>query len=420
MRSTGSPVATAAGAGPATLWSRTVEVDDAAAAAAVPGGELCWLAPTVQLAGWGVAARIPADGPRRGVTAPAALAERFADVDDAGGAVAPVAFASLTFDPGAPGSVLVVPRRTVRRRGGRAWLTVVADRPMADDDLRVPAPPPPPRPRRRVRYAGTTATEIAWIDAVDRAVRRIRAGDLEKVVLARDRVVHGDGPFDVPQLLTRLRDRFPSCMVFHVEGLLGASPELLVRRDSTAITSLVLAGTAGRGADAAEDDRIGARLLASAKDLAEHRPAVRSVRDTLRPVTDALDVEAAPRLLRLANVQHLATRITGRLTRPVSALELAVRLHPTAAVGGTPTATALELIAGLETMDRGRYAGPVGWVDAGGDGEFAIALRCAQLDGTRARLFAGAGIVADSLPEAELEETRLKLRAMQSAFGPPP
>jgi menaquinone-specific isochorismate synthase len=267
-----------------------------------------------------------------------------------------------------------------------------------------------------VRYAGASAAEIAWLDAVDRAVRRIRAGDVEKVVLARDRLVYSDEPFDLGALVTRLRERFPDCYTFRVAGLVGASPELLIRRSGDRLGSLVLAGTARRGAGDADDQRIGDDLLASAKDLAEHRPAVASVRATLEPLTARLDVEDTPHLLRLANVQHLATSVTGTLLSPVDALALAERLHPTAAVGGTPTARALELIAELETIDRGRYAGPVGWVDAAGDGELAIALRCAQIDGARGRLFAGAGIVGDSLPESELEETRLKLRAMQSAF----
>jgi menaquinone-specific isochorismate synthase len=399
------------------LWSRTVEVDHAAAGAVLAGGEWCWLGPSVELAGWGGAARLtPDDEPAR-AAAVSALNRRFATIvsgdPDLPG---PVAFASLTFDLAAAGSVLVIPRTVVRRRDGRAWLTVVGDRPVADDDLRLPDPPPAPRPSTRVRYAGASAAEIAWLDAVDRAVRRIRAGDVEKVVLARDRLVYSDEPFDLGALVTRLRERFPDCYTFRVAGLVGASPELLIRRSGDRLGSLVLAGTARRGAGDADDQRIGDDLMASAKDLAEHRLAVASVRATLEPLTARLDVEDTPHLLRLANVQHLATSVTGTLLSPVDALALAERLHPTAAVGGTPTARALELIAELETIDRGRYAGPVGWVDAAGDGELAIALRCAQIDGARGRLFAGAGIVGDSLPESELEETRLKLRAMQSAF----
>jgi len=399
-----------------SLWSRTVEVDHAAAGAVLSGGEWCWLAPDVELAGWGSAAQLTPDDEATRAAAAGALTRRFATIVSERDLPGPVAFASLTFDPAAVGSVLVIPRTVVRRRDGRAWLTVVGGRPVADADLRLPDPPPPPRASQRVRYAGASAAEIAWLDAVDRAVRRIRAGDVEKVVLARDRLVYSDQPFDLGALALRLRERFPDCFTFRVAGLVGASPELLIRRAGDRVRSLVLAGTARRGVDDTEDRRIGDDLLASAKDLAEHRPAVVSVRATLEPLTARLDVEDSPHLLRLANVQHLATSVMGTLASPVDALALAQRLHPTAAVGGTPTARALELISELETIDRGRYAGPVGWVDAAGDGELAIALRCAQIDGTRARLFAGAGIVGDSLPESELEETRLKLRAMQSAF----
>ncbi|CAN5912605.1 isochorismate synthase [soil metagenome] len=399
------------------LWSHTVAIADDRAAEVMTAGELCWLAPTVELAGWGEALRIPVDGVDARDGAAATVARHLSQIAGDASTPGPVAFASLAFDPHSPGSVLVVPRTTVRRSGGRAWLTVVDDRPIAAGDLHVPSAPRPSEPTGRVRYAGATAAEIAWIEAVDRAVRRIRAGDIEKVVLARDRVVSSDRAFDLPRILGRLRERFSSCYTFRVDGLIGASPELLIRRDGADISSLVLAGTARRGATAEEDHRIGAQLLSSAKDLAEHRPAVASVRATLGPLVSDLDIEEQPHLLRLANVQHLATRVTGRLHTPADALALAVRLHPTAAVGGTPTDRALQVIAELETIDRARYAGPVGWVDASGDGEFAIALRCAQFDGTTARLFAGGGIVADSLPEAELEETRLKLRAMQAALG---
>lgn len=402
-------------------WISSAEIPNDRAAALTGGAELRWLTATHELAGWGSAIRIPVGtGPQRFAGAAAALERQVATLHPAGGPptadLPPVAFCSFTFDPGAQDSVMVVPRLLVRRRDGRAWVTAITDRPPDRGDLLPPPPPATDPPGGRVRYAGTTATEIAWIDAVDRAVRRIRAGEVEKVVLARDRVVYSRTPFAAGRLVARLHATFPTCFVFHVAGLVGASPELLVRRDGARVTSLVLAGTAPRGRDAAHDDALGDALLRSDKDLAEHRPAVTSVRRVLEPVTTALAVDDRPSLLRLANVQHLATAVSGTLRRPVPALELAGHLHPTAAVGGTPRAAALAMIGELETIDRGRYAGPVGWVDGNGDGELAIALRCAELDGSRARLFAGAGIVAGSLPESELEETRLKLRAMQSAF----
>jgi menaquinone-specific isochorismate synthase len=400
-------------------WVRSREIDDAEAARLTTAGELCWLTDGHELAGWGAALRIGV-GTGRGRFNDAA--ETFARhvaamdiVDQAHAATRPLAFCSFTFDPSSHDSVMVVPRVVVRRRAGRAWLTMISDQPVTPRDL-VPPPVTAVAGIGRVRYAGTTATEIDWIDAVDRAVRRIRHGEAEKVVLARDRVVYSHEPFEATALLRRLRASFPSCFTFHVAGLIGASPELLIRREGAQITSLVLAGTARRGRDATEDSSLGDALLRSAKDLAEHRPAVTDVRGVLDALVTQLDVDDHPTLLRLANVQHLATRMSGRLHTPVHALHVAGLLHPTAAVGGTPRDVALAMIAELETIDRGRYAGPVGWVDAAGDGELAIALRCAQLTGARARLFAGAGIVADSLPENELEETRLKLRAMQSAF----
>jgi menaquinone-specific isochorismate synthase len=215
----------------------------------------------------------------------------------------------------------------------------------------------------------------------------------------------------------RLADRFPGCQTFSIDGLVGASPEVLVARTGAELRSLVLAGTAPRGEDAATDGDHAQRLLASDKERREHRFAVESVRDALMEAAGDLKVGSSPEVLRLANVMHLATTVTANAVGSASSLALAGLLHPSAAVCGTPTSAAQEMIRRLEGMDRARYSGPVGWTDARGDGQWAIALRCAELRGTRARLFAGAGIVDGSLPEAELEETRLKLRAMQSAFA---
>lgn len=303
-----------------------------------------------------------------------------------------VAFVSLTFDPRSHGSVLTIPEELVTEPAA------AARRPVEED---------------RIRFAGSSMPDLHWLEAVAEAVTRIRDGRLEKVVLARDHAVWSRVPFD-PRLLTRrLAERFPSCWTFLVDGLVGATPELLVRRRGRSVESLVLAGSAAPGPEAAE------QLLRSKKDRGEHELAVRSVRDVLAGRCAALRVDDEPWLLELDNVQHLATRFTGTLDAPATALDLAAALHPTAAVGGVPTGVAVDTIRELEGMDRGRYGGPVGWVDGDGDGEFGIALRCAELSGARARLFAGAGIVADSLPEAELEETRLKLDAVLSALSPP-
>jgi menaquinone-specific isochorismate synthase len=364
--------------------------------------------------GWGEAVRVDLGPGERFARAAAALAalRREAEVDDPLGVPGSglVAFTSFTFDPAASGSVLLVPATVLARRGGRAWLTTV-------DGAEAAVPPPQGLPATgRIRFAGASVSELAWLEAVDTARARLDGVTIEKVVLARDLAVWSEEPFDPRVLARRLAERFPACFTFAVDGLVGASPELLVRRTGTAVDSLVLAGSAARGRDAAEDAALGRTLLASSKDLHEHRPAVAAVAGALRALGVELQLDAEPRLLRLDNIQHLATDVRGRLAGAATALDLAGRLHPTPAVCGTPTDAARALIRELEGLDRGRYAGPVGWVDARGDGEFAIALRCAVVVGARARLFAGAGIVAESLPEAELEETRLKFRAMQSAL----
>ena len=381
---------------------------------------LAWIRQGEGLAGWGEAARVtlPA-GEDRFTAGEKWLRELFdgATIDDqvklpGSGAVA---FGSFTFDSACDGSVLVVPRAVLGRRAGQAWLTTIGG----------PAPPAgPARPwtvPAEVRWHDGSLPAPDWEQAVSTAVSRIRAGDLGKVVLARDLFATASDDIDVRVLLHRLAGRYPGCYTFAVAGLVGATPELLIRRQDADISSLVLAGTTPRGRDAAEDASLGAGLLSSEKDTEEHQYAVADVRAALAPLCDRLVVDARPSLLRLANVQHLATAITGRLARSKpgsdhSVLSLVAALHPTGAVCGTPTEAAMELIRELEGMDRGRYAGPVGWVDAQGNGEWGIALRCAELDGPRARLFAGCGIVAGSDPAAELAEAQTKFRPMQFAL----
>jgi menaquinone-specific isochorismate synthase len=380
-----------------------------------------WVRRGEGLVAWGTAARLdPGPGPDRFARADAALRAVAADAevhDDVGGAGSGlVAIGSFAFEDDAPGSVLRVPRVVVGRRDGRTWLT------RTDGDGLPPVPGPAAAAvsagvRDRPRYAGSSKPDLHWLEAVAEAVDRIRSGALEKVVLARDHAVWAQEPFDALDLARRLTARFPSCHTFVVDGLVGATPELLLARAGDAVTSRVLAGTTGRDADEVTDAALGAALLDSDKDQHEHRLAAESVAEVLGPRCTVLDHDATPRLLRLDNVQHLATTFTGQLASAASALELVAALHPTAAVGGTPRTTARALIRELEGMDRGRYAAPVGWTDADGDGEWGIALRCAELAGARARLFAGVGIVAASLPEDELEETRLKLRAMQAVLG---
>lgn len=382
---------------------------------------LLWSQRDDGLVGWGTAVRVtPGTGPGRFARAEQAVAElaAAAHVDDTvgvpGGGL--VAFASFTFDPRTAGSVLVVPRRLVGRRDGVTWQTRI-DGPEMGDDVPGPAALPLPEPvRDRVRFAGSSLPDVQWLDAVAQTIKHIEAGEVDKVVLARDHAVWSHHRLDPRWLAGRLARRFPDCFTFLVDALIGATPELLLRRSGDQVVSMSLAGTAPRGADAAADAAAGAGLLASDKDQREHAFAARSVAAALRPVCTTSSVSPEPFLLRLDNVQHLATEVRGTLAEDHGALALVDRLHPTAAVGGTPRDRALDLIRQLEGMERGRYAGPVGWVAADGDGEFGIALRCAELSGARARLFAGAGVVAGSLPEDELEETRVKLRAMQGAL----
>lgn len=406
------------------LRARTWPIDDVGPLLAhlpSPAG-FAWLRGDDGLVGWGETARVHVDGRDRFRDAAdrwrelAAASEVIDDVAVRGSGL--VAFGSFTFDHRSHGSSLAVPAVVVGRHEGRAFVTAITADGRSPTAPELDPRPTDPGPLDRPRYAGASIPDVLWLDAVAEAVDRIEAGSIEKVVLARDYAVWSRTPFDPRVLAARLNARFPSCLTFAVDGLVGATPELLVRRSGAAVESLALAGTARRGADAQEDQRIGAELLGSDKDRREHQLAAATVETALGPHVRDLAWSDEPHLLRLDNLMHLATRFRGRVEDPatVSALDLAAALHPTAAVGGTPTDVAVEAIRELEGMDRGRYAGPVGWIDADGDGEWGIALRCAELSGARARLFAGAGIVRGSLPESELEETRVKLQAMQSAF----
>ncbi len=292
-----------------------------------------------------------------------------------------------------------------------------AQGPSAPPDAQDPAGPArDPAAPQDLQWRDGRLTAPEWADAVAAAVGRIASGALRKVVLARDVFATAGGPIDARILLRRLAARYPGCFTFACANLVGATPELLVRRVGGEITALILGGTSPRGATPAEDAELGAALLASAKNTEEHAYAVASVRDALAPLCADLDIPSRPSLLKLANVHHLGTAVRGTLAMDRSVLSLAGALHPPAAVCGTPAEAALELIRELEHMERGRYAGPVGWVDANGNGEFGIALRCAELDGRRARLFAGCGIVADSDPAAEVAETEVKFLPMRQSL----
>jgi menaquinone-specific isochorismate synthase len=437
---------------------------------------VAWIQHGAGLVGWGEAARVslPA-GEDRFTAGEKWLRSIFeaADIDDQVQlrGSGPIAFGSFTFDASSDESVLIVPRVVLGRDGrGQAWRTVLS---RGDSISRGDDPPRPPRfwgdpspqtplggdksphaplavqsphaqsPQALLAARTTLAAQTPlapqadlapigpldwregslpgprWEEAVAEAVAAIKAGGLRKVVLARDLFATAAQPIDVRLLLHRLAARYPDCFTFACDGMVGATPELLVRRADRQVSALVLGGTAPRGGDAAQDEALGSELLASAKNNEEHAYAVASIRDALGPLCDALEVEARPGLLKFPNLQHLGTQVHGTLAdseKPKSALALAAAVHPPAAVCGTPASAALELIRELEHMDRQRYAGPVGWVDADGNGEWGIALRCAQLSGRTARLFAGCGIVAGSEPAAELAETLVKFQPMRGAL----
>jgi menaquinone-specific isochorismate synthase len=234
--------------------------------------------------------------------------------------------------------------------------------------------------------------------------------------------VTANRPFVTSDVLSRLLALYPTCMVFRVDGFLGASPELLIERRDTHVASHPLAGTIGRSGDLATDEALIAGLLASPKERREHAYVIEDLRRILGPLCESLDVPDKPTVLELRNVSHLATRLTGVLSAsPVvpSALQLVAEVHPTPAVGGTPTGEAVAYIGEVEGFDRGRYAGPVGWMDARGDGSWAIGLRSAHVAGGHATMYAGVGIVAGSRPGNELQETQLKLQALLAALVRP-
>lgn len=322
-----------------------------------------------------------------------------------------VAFGSFAFsDSSAEPSVLIVPSVVIGRRDGVSWMTTI------DGGMPVVAAPLGAAPAARLEPG--LQSRAGYVDAVSRARAAIAAGGLSKVVVARDLAGGIPQQSDRRRVLDALARAYPDTFAFAVDGLIGASPETLVRVTDGAVSARVLAGTAARGADPVSDETARAAILASAKDRGEHEFALASVLRALEPHTSTLTAGDAPFALTLPNLFHLASDVTGTLADDSTPLDLVAALHPTAAVAGTPTSSALDLIAELEPFDRGRYAGPVGWVSAAGDGEWAIALRCARIDEAGAvTAWAGAGIVADSDPERELAETDLKFRPIVEALA---
>ena len=324
---------------------------------------------------------------------------------------------------------LVLPEVSFARRGNQARMTVnvvvdgeapahdvlerIEDRLAELEPASMPLLDPDPIARSRVAGA---APPSHYEEAVRRAVERIRAGDLAKVVLAREVRVHSARPADPAPVLDALRAAFADCYCYCVgspeAALVGASPELLVRRDGARAQSVALAGTTRRSADPAVDLHLGEQLLQSDKNRMEQAIVARRIKRTLDPVSLWVAAGEEPVLAKVQNVQHLATPIRAQLAEPLSTVELAGLLHPTPAVGGEPASVAAPLIPALEGLDRGWYAGAVGWTDLAEDGEFFVALRCALLRGPVAHLYAGCGIVADSVPAEELAETEVKLEAL--------
>ena len=395
------------------------------------------------LAGVGEAARVRASGRDRFADAAraCALLARDAECGELGGLPAgagPVFTGGFAFADeggrspewaGLEPADLVLPEISWLRRGGQAWVTAAV---AADGDAdpgrllgrvdqrfleigRAPLPLLDPHPARRPRVASAAPPEH-FEAAVARAVELIGRGELRKVVLAREVRVHAPDAIDAGAVFGALREVFPSCFCFCVGtrdgAFTGASPELLVRREGARVQTVALAGTTRRSADPAVDSHLGEQLLQSAKNQEEHRIVSARIRKALEPGSLWVTVAEEPVLVKVHNVQHLATPIRAQLADPRPAVELAGLLHPTPAVGGEPWDAARRLIPALEGLDRGWYAGPVGWTDLAEDGEFCVGIRCALLRGDVAHLFAGNGIVRDSDPAAELAETEAKLEAM--------
>jgi isochorismate synthase len=362
----------------------------------------------------------PAEDPLRPPAAGPVFMGGFAFADDGGGTPEWC---------GLPPASLVLPEIALTRQGNEARLTLTAVVTPDDDADRVverllmragelaPSSMPPldPAPAEPTRLA-SAAPPSHYEHAVERAVERIRAGELEKVVLAREVRAHAATDHDPAAVLGALREIFPACYCWCVGtpdvAFVGASPELLVRRDGQRAQTVALAGTTRRSADPSVDDHLGEQLLRSSKDREEQAIVARRIERTLAPVSLWVAAADEPALVKVAGVQHLATPIRAQLADPVPAVELAGLLMPTPAVGGEPREAALPLIPALEGLDRGWYAGAVGWTDLAEDGEFCVALRCGLLRGRVAHLYAGCGIVRDSVPAEELAEAEVKLQAL--------
>ena len=378
---------------------------------------LSWVRNGEGLVGWGVHATTTVSGKDRFEKARDwwhHQLETFAVANSVhGSGTGPVLFASFSFDRNQE-SVLVIPKVVVGQKGLQSWITWTGDtaQPLLPES-------PANISQGAFTFSDGSITTAEWRERVAQAITRIETTKVDKVVLARDLVATTNADIDARPILKKLASEYPSTWTFAVDGLVGATPELLLRLSRGMVTSRVLAGTIPKTGDDAKDLALAASLARSSKDLEEHEYAVRSVAEALEPFCSSTNVPESPFVLHLANVMHLATDVTGALTESkqrVDAFSLLKSLHPSAAVCGTPRNIAFDIIDEIEGMNRGRYAGPVGWIDASGDGELGIALRTGQITGREIRMYAGCGIVAGSNPEKELEESNAKMIPMRSAL----
>ena len=332
-----------------------------------------------------------------------------------GSGTGPILFSSFSFDAN-QSSILVIPEIIIGQKNCKSWITWIGDTKQPNLEKINTAPI-----SGEITWQAGSISEQSWQSQVSSAISAIKSNVLEKVVLARDITATSKSEISERGLLQRLEIEYPSTWIFLVDGLIGATPELLVRLSKSLVTSRVLAGTIRKTGNEDRDLTLAASLAKSSKDLEEHEYAVRSVADALAPFCSSTNVPEAPFVLHLSNVMHLATDVTGVLNdsaKQSDIFTLIAQLHPSAAVCGTPATEAKKLINELEQMNRERYAGPVGWIDANNDGEIAIALRCGQLSNDRKtiRLFAGCGIVAGSDPANEFAESQAKLMPMRTAL----
>jgi menaquinone-specific isochorismate synthase len=376
-----------------------------------------WVRGGEGLIGFGEYKRLVVSGPDRFEKARAWWRNELLNFDIAnnvlGSGTGPILFASFSFSENEE-SVLIIPKVVIGEKKGKSWISWIGNNPQPIVHRIASVAKP-----LELQWSGSNGVE--WQARVSKAIAEIKNNYLEKVVLARFIDCKVTSPISVARILQNLAAEYPATWIFSNAGLVGATPELLVRLSKSLVTSRILAGTIRKTGNDEKDLALAGSLARSSKDLEEHEYAVRSVADVLAPICTSTNVPETPFVLHLANVMHLATDVTGVLTdsaSPADIFELADKLHPSAAVCGTPTSLAKKTINDIEGISRGRYAGPIGWIDARGDGELGIALRCGQIseDAKTIRLFAGCGIVNGSDPESEYAESQAKLLPIRSAL----